>query len=284
MSSEILSLWSLTLNTYKIYKWTNLITGMSYVGQTKRPLERRAGSNMSGYRGCNRFWEAIQHYGTDCWAFEILWDGLTLDEANVYEEIEIRDNETLFPYGYNLTTGGLNSEYSPESRKKISENSGMKCPEVRAKVSASHKGKKLSAEHRRKIGEAGKGRKVSAETRKKLSAIHKGRKISAEHRKRLSENNGMKRPEVRAKVSASHKGKKLSAEHRKKIGENNGWKGKRLTAEHRKKMSEGRLGMSQEALIILVGWLLRDGWSKRRIARELRKGERTILRYAKLVE
>ena len=176
------------MNTYKIYKWTNLITGMSYVGQTKRPLEKRAGCNMSGYRECDKFWEAIQHYGTDCWQVEILWDGLTLDEANVYEEIEIRDNETLFPYGYNLKTGGLNGEHSPETRKKISENSGMKCPEVRAKVSAAHKGKKLSAEHRKKIGEGITGRKVSAETRKKIGEAHKGRKLSAEHRKKLREN------------------------------------------------------------------------------------------------
>ena len=204
------------MNTYKIYKWTNLITGMSYVGQTKHSLEKRAKRNMSGYRECDKFWEAIQHYGTDCWQVEILWDGLTLEEANVYEEI--RDNETLFPYGYNLKTGGLNSEHSPETRKKISENSGMK------------------------------------------------------------------RPEVRAKVSAAHKGKKLSAKHRKKISENNGMKGKKLSAEHRKKISEGHLGMSQEAFTILVGWLLQEDWSLLRIARELRKSERTILRYAKLVK
>ena len=272
------------MNTYKIYKWTNLITGMSYVGQTKRPLEKRAGRNMSGYRGCDKFWEAIQHYGTNCWVVEILWDSLTLDEANVYEEIEIRDNETLFPYGYNLTMGGLNGEYSPEARKKISENSGMKRPEVRAKVSAAHKGKKLSAEHRKKIGEGITGRKVSAETRKKIGEAHKGRKLSAEHRKKLRENSCMKRPEVRAKVSAAHKGKKLSAEHRKKISENHGMKGKKLSLEHRKKISKSRLGMSPEAFTILVGWLLRDGWSQKKIARELRKSERTILRYAKLVK
>ena len=40
---------------------------------------------------------------------ETLWDGLTLDEANIYEQIEIRDNETLYPYGYNLSYGRANN-------------------------------------------------------------------------------------------------------------------------------------------------------------------------------
>ena len=63
------------MNTYKIYKYTNLITGMSYIGQTCRPLHYRAGKNMTGYRLCNKFWEAIEAYGTDCWTVEILWEG-----------------------------------------------------------------------------------------------------------------------------------------------------------------------------------------------------------------
>ena len=94
------------MKSYKIYKYTNLITGMSYVGQTHKTLKERAKPSMKGYHGCDKFWEAIEMYGTDCWRSETLWDGLTLDEANIYEQIEIRDNETLYPYGYNLDEGG----------------------------------------------------------------------------------------------------------------------------------------------------------------------------------
>ena len=65
------------MKTYKIYKRTNLITGESYIGLTCRTLEERARRNMEGYRNCPKFWEAIQHYGMDCWRSEILWDGLT---------------------------------------------------------------------------------------------------------------------------------------------------------------------------------------------------------------
>ena len=66
-----------TMKIFKIYKYTNLITGMSYIGQTCKPLSTRAGHNMQNYCGCEKFWEAIQNYGTDCWSVEILWDGLT---------------------------------------------------------------------------------------------------------------------------------------------------------------------------------------------------------------
>ena len=221
-------------------RWTDQTLIREARGEQYVPLSR-----------LRQFWEAIQHYGTDCWVVEILWDGLTLEEANVYEEIEIRDNETLFPYGYNLTTGGLNSEPSPETRKKLS---------------ASHKGRKHTAETRAKIsmnhGMRGKknpffGRKHTAETRAKISVAIKGRNLAAEHCKKLSE---------------SRKGK------------NNHNYGKNLSAEHRKKLSESKLGMSQEQLIFQIQWFSCWGWSQKKIARELRKSEETIRKYAKLAK
>ena len=73
------------MKLFGIYKYTNLITGECYVGQTCQPLKKRASKDMTGYRNSDKFWEAIQHQGTDCWRVETLWDGLTLDEANIYE-------------------------------------------------------------------------------------------------------------------------------------------------------------------------------------------------------
>ena len=119
---------------------------------------------MTGYRGCDKFWESINAYGTDCWAVEILWEGLTAEEANVYEDVEIHDNETLYPYGYNLRNGGMNGARSPITRAK---------------------------------------------------------------------------------------------------------------------MSKSQLGMSKKAFIILIGWLLRDGWTQKKIACELQKTPKTISKYAK---
>lgn len=108
--------------SHKIYKYTNTITGMSYIGQTRQSIQKRAGKNMINYKPCKKFWEAIQNYGTDIWHFEILWDGLTLDEANIYEEVEIRDNQTLYPYGYNLYYGvNVYGEKTRETKIKMSE-------------------------------------------------------------------------------------------------------------------------------------------------------------------
>ena len=120
-----------TSRKYKIYKYTNLITGGSYIGQTCQPLRYRAGGrSMIGYRGCEKFWEAIEGYGTNCWHVEILWEGLTLDEANIYENLEIHDNETLYPYGYNLNSGGMESERSPETIAKMSKSKLGMSPEA----------------------------------------------------------------------------------------------------------------------------------------------------------
>ena len=75
---------------------------------------------MAGYRSCPKFWEAIEAYGTDCWRSEILWDGLTSDEATIFEQVEIQDNETLYPYGYNIEIGN-EAPRSDETRRKQSE-------------------------------------------------------------------------------------------------------------------------------------------------------------------
>ena len=113
---------------------------------------------MKGYRGCEKFWEAIQHYGTDCWRSEILWDGLTLDEANIYEQIEIRDNETVYPYGYNLNEGGGGINPSEETLQKMSE----KAKEREAKKRA--EGYVVSEEARRNISEGLRNRDNSCYT------------------------------------------------------------------------------------------------------------------------
>ena len=145
------------MKTYKIYKYTNLITGMSYIGQTCQTLKKRAGLNMIKYRECEKFWEAIQHYGTDCWSNEILWDGLTLDEANIYEQVEIKDNETLYPYGYNLSYG---SEQSEETIRKRTESLRRNPPML---------GKTHSKKTKQRLSEIGKTNPASIQVRMKAT-------------------------------------------------------------------------------------------------------------------
>ena len=181
------------MKTSKIYKYTNSITGMSYIGQTCKTLSKRAGHNMRKYRSCEKFWEAIETYGTDCWTVEILWDGLTLDEANIYEQIAIRDNETLYPYGYNLSLGGLNTTHSEKTIRKISEGKkGKKNPMF---------GKTHSVKWRREHSERMSGenhpmfkKTHSVESRQKMSEAQKGEKNHG-YGKTMSDDQRRKRSE-----------------------------------------------------------------------------------------
>ena len=134
------------MNTYKIYKYTNLTTGMGYIGQTCRPLSIRAGGpNMNGYRGCKEFWKAIQGYGTDCWQVEILREGLTAEEANIYEDVEIKKHGTLIPNGYNAREGGQQGK----SRKslELQENAEAICESFLKGVSVKEIANRFGSTH-----------------------------------------------------------------------------------------------------------------------------------------
>lgn len=104
------------MNEYCIYCHTNTITGKKYIGQTHNYKKRCVPSN---YKGCVKFYHAIQKYGWENFTHEILEDKLTLEEANKKEEYYIKFYNTIED-GYNLKSGGLNNKLSEESRKKIS--------------------------------------------------------------------------------------------------------------------------------------------------------------------
>ena len=106
------------MNNYLIYKHTSP-SGNSYIGQTKN-LKKREYAHKTNNNSCTAFSNAIKKYGWDNLTHEILIEGLSLEEANYWEEYYIREHNTLIPNGYNLTTGGLNYIRSEETCKKIS--------------------------------------------------------------------------------------------------------------------------------------------------------------------
>lgn len=131
-------------HNYRVYLHTNLINNKKYCGITCMfPLSKRWGHNGSKYKRNRHFWGAIQKYGWENFSHEILFEGLTKEEAEEKEkEIILKLNLTNQDYGYNMTPGG---ELSSE--------------EVREKMRKSHKGIKLSEEHKKNIskGLGGKG-------------------------------------------------------------------------------------------------------------------------------
>lgn len=112
---------------------------------------------------------------------------------------------------------------------------GSQPEEIRAKMSAAHKGSHHTEETKTKISVAMKGRKLSLvtrnkmrkvkteQTRAKMSAAQRGHPVSTEARQKMSEAKKNVSTETRAKISAAkmgnscHLGKKHSEESRAKI-------------------------------------------------------------------
>ena len=102
---------------YSIYCYTNSVNGKKYIGQSKDVSTR---CNPSNYKGCVKFYRAIQKYGWEHFTREILEENLTLEEANEKEAYYISYYNSIED-GYNLKTGGLNCEYSQASKDKMSQ-------------------------------------------------------------------------------------------------------------------------------------------------------------------
>lgn len=213
---------------YKVYKHTNTINGKVYIGITSMDVKRRW-ENGNGYSKQQLFWRAIQKYGWNSFSHEILYDGLSKEDAEQREiELIATYNSNNPEYGYNIQNGGNSlGKHSDETRKKISE---------------SNKGRIITPEQRLKISNTLKGQKLSLETRKKISASLKGEKCywfgkTSPTKGRIAP------PDELERRSAAHKGKHPSEETKKKIsealkGEKSAWYGKKHTNESIAKMKE----------------------------------------------
>lgn len=185
-----------------IYIITNLINNKQYVGF-------HATNNLDdGYMGsgkyCNR---AIKKYGLHNFKKEIL-EYCTKDNWIEKEIFWIKEKNTFYPNGYNLTKGGegaFGALLSEETKRKISIahigkptwNKGLKniySKETIEKIKKSKQNFVFTDEHKRKISIANKGKIKSAETKEKLSNAKKG------------DLNPSKKPEVKEKISKTIKG------------------------------------------------------------------------------
>jgi len=177
-----------------IYCIENTLTGMKYIGQTRRTLNVRISEHFSKNCSskCTRLYNSIQKYGKEYFTFKCLHEceNSKLDEM---EEKYIIEYNTLHPYGYNLREGGGTGTHNDETKNNIS---------IKSLKMWSEKGQQLKAERRErgtsqetknkisksikelfdknpdiklKISEAGKGRVTSLETRLKQSESGKRR-------------------------------------------------------------------------------------------------------------
>ena len=137
-----------------VYKHTNKQNGKCYIGITSQDVRIRWNRGW-GYQYCPHFWRAIQKYGWDMFSHEILYDGLTQEEAEKTEVKLIAEYRSADPlFGYNTSLGGSGTgKHSAETRKKIGDmRRGFKhSEESKRRMSEAHSGKTLSEEHIRKL-------------------------------------------------------------------------------------------------------------------------------------
>lgn len=138
---------------YLVYKHTSP-SGKSYIGITNNYIKRCSAHRRSP--GCRAFHSAIKKYGWDNFTHVILARDLTAEEASTLEVKLIAEHGSLYPNGYNLTTGGETGQLCQTALKIKAENNRKRTA-----------GKSLSPEHRRKISTALAGRPMSEERKLK---------------------------------------------------------------------------------------------------------------------
>lgn len=103
---------------WQVYQHINQINGKRYIGITGTSAAHRWGQ---GYKGCRRFYNAINKYGWNAFSHEVIKEGLTKEEAEALEIKLIAEYQTQDPkYGYNIMEGGHAPSLAEETKQKIS--------------------------------------------------------------------------------------------------------------------------------------------------------------------
>ena len=173
------------IKEYTVYKHTSP-SGKVYIGITKQSPPKRWKDGF-GYRQNVYFWKAIVKYGWDNIQHEILFTGLTKEEAE-QKEIELiahyKSNNRDF--GYNINNGGnTTGTHSEETRRKMSDSGrgkhiGKKASEAtKLKMSQIRQGTNRG-ENNPMYGKRGPlnpnyGKHLMGETKLKISQSNKGK-------------------------------------------------------------------------------------------------------------
>lgn len=92
----------------KIYKYTNMINGKVYIGQTKQSLQERDKKHLTQLSDLTYFHRALKKYGRENFTLELVEDGIPFEQLNDKEKFYIDKFESFYVTGkgYNLTQGG----------------------------------------------------------------------------------------------------------------------------------------------------------------------------------
>jgi group I intron endonuclease len=113
------------ITIYRIYKATNTLTGMSYIGYTSRRICDRWDEHVANSRGRrkrkSKFYAAIAEYGSKAFTRTYLATTCDEDKAKELEAKYIKIYDTC-DNGYNSNAGGCGlSDYSEEWKERVKE-------------------------------------------------------------------------------------------------------------------------------------------------------------------
>lgn len=106
-----------------IYKITNLINGKVYIGQTTRSLKKRWYEHCNEFKtrkNCLAIHSAIKTYGKDNFLVEEIDHATDKIDLSKKEQYWIAYYNSISPNGYNLTSGGEHTTFTPEALKRMS--------------------------------------------------------------------------------------------------------------------------------------------------------------------
>lgn len=107
----------------KIYKYTNLLNGMVYIGQTRQTLEQRDHKHLQQLNDNTYFHRALTKYGRNNFSLELVEDNIPLELLDEKEKYYIDYFESFYTTGkgYNLTQGGQQGSSSQKLTIKQSK-------------------------------------------------------------------------------------------------------------------------------------------------------------------
>ncbi len=183
------------MESFKVYKVTNVVTGKVYIGQTSKSIEDRWKQHVLNTRYsymCGRLKKSIIKHGEDSFVVEELDSAVSLAQVLQKEIYWISTYNSTDPsVGYNITGGGegtLGYKFSPEVVESRAQKSRglVRTPETREKLRQAHLGFVPTEVTRQRLRIANLGKNLGKKrTQSQITNIKQGMQFATERKRSL---------------------------------------------------------------------------------------------------